>query len=157
MQSHSETTISITNKLFRFFEFFINSGFLCLSRDASFLLVVGDDLSKLVDEVELKKNQKQTNLKKSIISINFHHLIWSWTKSYSKPRVELEKVKQIWKKSSISTFLTLVLVRWQALRTSLLTKLDFVSQPPSKYTFPLAGLQQVQQCQVGSIRICLHF
>ncbi len=31
----------------------------------------------------------------------------------------------------------------------LVMKLDFISQPSSKYTLPLAGLQQMQQCQVG--------
>ncbi len=28
-------------------------------------------------------------------------------------------------------------------------KLDFISQPSSKSTLPLAGLQHMQQCQVG--------
>jgi hypothetical protein len=28
-------------------------------------------------------------------------------------------------------------------------KMDFISQPSSKPTLPLAGLQHMQQCQVG--------
>ncbi len=43
---------------------------------------------------------------------------------------------------------TLVLVSWQASCSSLVMKLDFISQPASKSTLPLAGLQHMQQCQV---------
>ncbi len=43
----------------------------------------------------------------------------------------------------------LVLVRWQASCSSLVLKLDFRSQPSSKSTLLLAGLQHMQQCQVG--------
>ncbi len=43
----------------------------------------------------------------------------------------------------------LVLVSWQAFISSLVMKLDFISQPSSKSTLPFAGLQHMQQCQVN--------
>ena len=44
---------------------------------------------------------------------------------------------------------SLVLVSWQAFISSLVLKLDFISQPSSKSTLPFAGLQHMQQCQVN--------
>ncbi len=44
---------------------------------------------------------------------------------------------------------SLVLVSWQAFISSIVMKLDFVSQPSSKSTLPFAGLQHMQQCQVN--------
>ena len=106
MQSHSATTISITNKLFRIFEFFSvfrifeffwNFGFLCLSRDASFLLVVGDDLSKLVDEVELKKiKNKQIWKSRALVFVSF---IWFEVEPSLIQSLELN-----WKKSKSKKF-----------------------------------------------------
>ena len=43
----------------------------------------------------------------------------------------------------------LILVSWQAFISSLVMKLDFISQPSSKSTLPFAGLQHMQQCQVN--------
>ncbi len=40
---------------------------------------------------------------------------------------------------------SLVLVSWQAFISSLVMKLDFISQPSSKSTLPFAGLQHMQQ------------
>ena len=42
----------------------------------------------------------------------------------------------------------LVLVSCQAFISSLVMKLDFMSQPSSNSTLPFAGLQHMQQCQV---------
>jgi hypothetical protein len=42
-----------------------------------------------------------------------------------------------------------VLVSWQALVSSLVITLDFISQSCSKSTHPFAGLQHMQQCQVN--------
>ncbi len=54
--------------------------------------------------------------------------------------------------TKIETFfccLTLVLFSWHASWSSLVMKLDSISQLPSKSTLSLAVLKHMQQCQVG--------
>ena len=46
-------------------------------------------------------------------------------------------------------YLSLVLVSWQAYISSIVMKLGFITQPSSNSTLPFAGLQHMQQCQVG--------
>jgi hypothetical protein len=49
----------------------------------------------------------------------------------------------------------LVLVSWQAFISSIVMKLDFISQPSTNSTLPFAGLQHMQQCQVTYCTIML--
>jgi hypothetical protein len=50
-----------------------------------------------------------------------------------------------------------VMVCWQAFISSLVMKLDFISQLSSKSTLPFAGLQHMQQCQAKfQLNFCFH-
>jgi hypothetical protein len=56
---------------------------------------------------------------------------------------------------SLFFFFSLVLLNWQVFISSLVMKLDFISQLSSKSTLPFAGLQHMQQCQVNLFQFFL--
>ncbi len=71
-----------------------------------------------------------------------------------QPNIPAKRNKKIIDKNSlfiISIFFcgNLVLVSWQAFISSLVMKLDFISQPSSKSTLPFAGLKHMQQYHVN--------
>ncbi len=94
-----------------------------------------------MSELRLNEKNKQHLKNKNFEKSRYKFYIQSLVNIYKDFRyiLSLKKPFFCW---------TLVLVGWQTSCSSLVMKLDFISQPSSKSILPWAG-QHMQKCQVG--------
>jgi hypothetical protein len=92
---------------------------------------------------DLKSIKKNNN-------INICYLVWKIIDCKHKQTFSgLLVVVHFELSNFLKQWISFELWSWLASRSSLVMKLDFMSQLSSKFTLPLAGLQHMQQCQVG--------